>query len=370
MHPSQKHQTANHVRRRRESAIPYYRLMFTLLLVLVCTNAAVAIPLSEYRERVMTAIAALDFLRETTDSQHSLKDEIVTANVREARAALVLKEAVEWNGAKIQVDNSWLEAELKQLEQLSAADVSRSAGLERVLERLQAIAERLSEIERSKASPALTRTEMDQRLTAILHRPEYAHTAKEESALTRLWRQFWRWIASLFPQRAPLDPSAAKGVSQVAQIFVLAIALAAIAWVARKFLPRFVRNSQTKKASKPRARVVLGERLEPDQSAADLLAEAEALARAGDLRGAIRRGYIALLVELADRKIISLAQYKTNRDYLGAVREIQGLHRNMETLTNNYEQHWYGLAPAEESDWAAFRAGYQKVSSFEARVPS
>jgi hypothetical protein len=359
-----------HPRGRRKHALPYYRLLSTLLLVLVWGTAAVAIPLKEYRERVLKAIASLDLLHETEDSSHSLKDEIVTTNIRAARESLVFKETVEWDGAKIQVDNSWLEEELKRLEQLSAADVKRSEGLERVLERLQAIAERLAEIEQTRASPAVTRAELNQRLAAILHRPEYARTPKKESALSRLWIQFWRWITSLFPQRAPLNPSAAKGVSRIAQIFVLAIALASIVYVVRKFLPRLLRSSQAKKASKPRARVVLGERLEPDQSAADLLAEAEDLARAGDLRGAIRRGYIALLVELADRKIISLAQHKTNRDYLGAVREIQGLHRNMETLTNNYEQHWYGFVPAEESDWAAFRAGYKQVSSFESRLSS
>jgi hypothetical protein len=33
----------------------------------------------------------------------------------------------------------------------------------------------------------------------------------------------------------------------------------------------------------------------------------------------------------------------------------------MEVLTNNFELHWYGLAPADENDWAAFRAGYKEA---------
>src|SRR5258708_15841261 len=122
-----------------------------------------------------------------------------------------------------------------------------------------------------------------------------------------------------------------------------------------------MRYRSARKKIKAEARVVLGERLEPDQSASDLLAEAEALARAGDLRGSIRRGYIARLVELADRKIISLAQYKTNRDYLRSVRELHRLYPNMKALTNNFEQHWYGSVAAQEDDWAAFRAGYKEA---------
>ena len=368
---SQPNHTATDAHHPRQMTRSYLRGVFALLLVVLSASAAVAVPLSEYRERVRKAIATLDLLHESEDFQtQSQKDEFTATNLRATREALPARETVEWNGAKFSVDNSWLQDELRALEALSAADVKRSAGLERILERLQAIAERLAEIDHSKAASAPTRAELNERLAVILHRPEYARTVKAESAVSRLWRQFWKWIAELFPKRTPLDAGSARGISRGAQIFVLAIALAAIAYVLWKFLPRLRRNSQTKKERKPRARVVLGERLEPDQSAADLLAQAEELARAGDLRGAIRRGYIALLVELADRKIISLAQHKTNRDYLGAVREIQSLHRNMETLTRNFEQHWYGLVPAEESDWAAFRAGYKQVSSSQFRVSS
>ena len=108
---------------------------------------------------------------------------------------------------------------------------------------------------------------------------------------------------------------------------------------------------------------MLGERLEPDQSAGDLLAQAEALARAGDLRAAIRKAYIALLCELGDRKIIRLAQHKTNRDYLRALRGITPLHDEVRKLTHSFEYHWYGFVPATESEWSAFRNGYQRAVS-------
>jgi hypothetical protein len=106
---------------------------------------------------------------------------------------------------------------------------------------------------------------------------------------------------------------------------------------------------------------VLGELLEPDQTAADLLAQAEALAKQGDLRAAIRKAYIALLCELGDRKIISLGQSKTNRDYLHAVRDKASLYASMRKLTNTFELHWYGFAPAAEADWTEFKKGYRLI---------
>ena len=109
------------------------------------------------------------------------------------------------------------------------------------------------------------------------------------------------------------------------------------------------------------ARVILGEKILADQDAGDLFAEAEKFAREGDLRSAIRKGYIALLCELSDRKIIGLAQHKTNRDYLRDVRSRGEIHRNMNSMTNSFEHTWYGFAPANEGDWQEFRDCYKQT---------
>jgi hypothetical protein len=102
----------------------------------------------------------------------------------------------------------------------------------------------------------------------------------------------------------------------------------------------------------------LGERLEPDATATDLLAEAEALARQGDLRAAIRKAYIALLVELGERKLVSLAHHKTNRDYLNSLRSLPQVHSRMRDLTESFERHWYGFVTVTPNDWQDFRTGY------------
>ena len=208
------------------------------------------------------------------------------------------------------------------------------------------------------------------KLEAILQRPEFADKKDEGegNALERLWRsllnvwkRFMQWLRDLFPRGEGLKPGSAGTASSFAQLIIIALALGIIGYVLWKFWPVFSRNISLGKREKREARVVLGERLEPDQTSADLLNEAEALARAGNLRAAIRKGYIALLCELGDRNIIRLAQHKTNRDYLRAVRQIEPLHQEMQQLTQSFENHWYGFVPATETDWHAFRSGFQKA---------
>ena len=130
-----------------------------------------------------------------------------------------------------------------------------------------------------------------------------------------------RWLARFFRGPKPVAGASSPLIGTLAQILVVGVCLAGIAFLVWKLGPRYFGKLRRRKKQKREARIVLGERLEPDQTAADLLAQAEALARNGDLRAAIRKAYIALLCELGDRKIVSLAQHKTNRDYLNSVRE-------------------------------------------------
>jgi hypothetical protein len=144
----------------------------------------------------------------------------------------------------------------------------------------------------------------------------------------------------------------------IVQVIVIGVAVAVLLYVVISLLRRFKLNRSPKARKKKGPRIVLGERLEPEATSTDLLSQAEALARHGDIRGAIRKAYIALLVELGDRKLISLAQHKTNRDYLNSVRTVPPLHSTMRGLTDIFERHWYGLEQATPNDWQDFRAGY------------
>lgn len=337
----------------------FRRTCFAVSLVLFCAAVVPAVPVKEYHQQVKQAVKLLDAVSHSEESE-SIDDYHTrdVESVRRVRELLPLQESVEFNSADFEVDNGWLHESLDHYSKDSSQN--RYELLQGTIERLKALDERMTELEGPMIA-ASSNAENDRKLAEILSRSEYARKVQEESALTKLLDRFVKWLTSWLPKPKPMAEGSASIVGAIAKWVVILLSLAVLAFVLKLFLPRLLKGGGPKKKRKDKARIVLGERLEPDQSALDLLSEAEALARRGELRAAIRRAYIALLVELGDRKVISLAQYKTNRDYLRAMREIEPLYRNVKVLTDSFERHWYGLAQASESDWVQFRSGYNQA---------
>jgi Domain of unknown function (DUF4129) len=336
------------------------RLSFVLLLITLSMGSVVAMPLDEYRSRIHQALDKLYELwgerASETVPEYAAR---ASATFDEVRKLVPPDETIEWEGGRVRVNNSWLENEFKDYQQLQPSDSRRGDVLVRITERLSAIGNRLDEIDPQKGNvtPATAKDEEKARLEAILRRAEYTEKPPEKS----LWERFREWLASLFPSRNPLQPGQSSWLSFIAMLLIFGLAGGVIAYAVLKFLPFFKGRDARLKLEKRGPRVVLGERLAPEQTAADLLAEAESLARKGEIRAAIRKGYIALLCELGDRKVLTLAQHKTNHDYLRAVREKRPLLNEMQKLTASFENHWYGSAPATPNDWTTFRSGYQQT---------
>lgn len=340
-------------------------MLLLALLFFVSAFNVVAIPLATYRDRVHQCQIALDSLQAIgEDADETSREERISRTLADVRRLLPPTEKVEVGGPTLEVDNRWLANALQGYEDPSTSSERRKALLTETTERLGVLAEELAELENKTASSSNTenREEAKTRLASILRRDEYARKSADGNAISRLWRQFATWLRSLFPNSPQIDPDRARRLSQIAQFLVVGLALAMIAYVLWKFGPRVWHSkANRKKKGKREARVVLGERLEPDQTSADLLAEAEVLARDGQLRAAIRKAYIALLCELGDRKVLGLAPHKTNRDYLRSLRNQEELYQEMLVLTNSFEIHWYGFIPANMDDWNMFRAGYHQA---------
>jgi hypothetical protein len=318
-----------------------------------------AAALSDYQHRVSNGAAAIELIARA-DQSYS-EPVLFQGRLLAVRQLLPAKEDVEMGGQRISVDNSWLHEALSEYEK-TTNQTKRAEILTRTAERLRAIEERLKEIDSAKTADS-DKDASKGRLAEILRRPEYIQTAPESSALDRLLERFFRWLGRLFPKSKPIQPGGSQLVSSVAQLLVVGLSIAVIGFLVWRYGPRIIRGRKKKKKKKAKreARIVLGEHLDEDQTAADLLAQAESLARNGDLRAAIRKAYIALLCELGDRKLISLAQHKTNRDYLNSVRDKGSLYAGMRKLTQTFELHWYGFVPARETDWTEFRNGYRKI---------
>ncbi|MGI8918332.1 MAG: DUF4129 domain-containing protein [Pyrinomonadaceae bacterium] len=335
------------------------RLSCALLLLLTLAFATAAgKSLSEYHLQLRESITALDTMSQHDESESETdRATRIGQTLAAVRAALPETDTVETGGVTVTVNNSWLHRELETYEK---TQMDRAGTLTRILERLRALEQRVEEIDQSGRTPS-DKEAAGKRLADILSRPEYSRSTQNESALTRLWNRLMKWLSQLIPKPKPMAPGNAGWLSVVAQVLVVLLAVGVIAYVIKTFAPRIFKRRRGKKKSKPEPRIVLGETLAPDESAGDILASAEELARRGELRAAIRKAYIALLVELGDRKILSLAQYKTNRDYLGAMRAVEPLHTNVKSLTDSFERHWYGFVSATDADWTNFRARYKQA---------
>jgi hypothetical protein len=337
----------------------------------VCApQRADAASLEDYRARVQTATTALEGLHQTFDETGDVNSPefiaLETRTFQEVRDLLPAREKIEGAGVAFDVDNRWLHDELDLYPKIAPDETGeRDELLLRVSERLRALHTRLAEA--AVAMAARDKEAEKGRLNAILQRREYNEQAAEDTALSRLREKFKSWLRGLLPQSSPLGEEAAGTFSVVARLFVFALTAAVVIYVLWKYGAQLLPRNRARKKVKSEARVVLGERLAPGQTPADLVEQAESLARAGDLRGAIRKAYIAVLVELGERRILRLAAHKTNRDYLSALRqERAALYGDMQPLTHNYERHWYGFAPATDADWHDFRSRCRqaiKVSS-------
>lgn len=345
----------------RHSAKTSTLLLLSIALLLISAVALRAATLADYASRVSRAVALIDELQSAyeNESGHSSPKQLADANLILVRQLLPEKETVKLDGQTISVDNSWMYPALSEFEKSNSSS-ERQDVIARIAERLRAIHEHLQELEKATNTAGTDKDSEKGRLAEILRRPEYLQTAPEGSALESLIDRFLRWLNKLIPHPKPIRPGGAAWLSRLIQIVIIALSLGAIAMLIWRFGPRLL-SGRRKKNPKREARIVLGETLEADQTSADLLAQAEILAREGNLRAAIRKAYIALLCELGDRKIISLAQHKTNRDYLNSVRDKGSLYASMRKLTSSFESHWYGFVPANEDDWNEFRAAYKST---------
>jgi hypothetical protein len=285
------------------------------------------------------------------------------AVLAEIRAALPATEKIEWEGTSLETGNLWLAEKLKAFETESIDWPQRRLILDEVDERISALESTLAELE----NPAVSERSKDEdkrKLAEILRREEYQKPEPAgESWFEKLQRRIREWFNEKFP-RPDLPPGATSGLQSASvylQILLYVAILGLIGFLIYRFAPFLAQKFRRRHREGREERVILGEKLAAHENAQSLFGDAEALAKTGNLRGAIRKGYIALLCELSDRSVIGLARHKTNRDYLRDVRRQPELYQNLSGLTRNYERHWYGFEDADEADWHEFKSQYQKA---------
>ena len=87
----------------------------------------------------------------------------------------------------------------------------------------------------------------------------------------------------------------------------------------------------------------------------------------GDLRLALRAFYLATLAHLAAREIVSIARFKSNRDYQAEVnRRARGAAELRTAFTENvgaFDRAWYGLYEVTAEGVAEFRSNFERIRS-------
>lgn len=342
--------------------------VLAVILVLFAPVAIDAKSLADYRKSVRIVRDSVDELsihvagseNKTSEKNVEYERELVAL----IRTNLPATEKIEWQGTSVETGNQWLSDKLDVF-QREENPVKRAEILATVGERLSSLQEKIVELENSSVSDH-TKDEDKRKLAEILSREDYRKPEQnEESLLQRWWRQLMEWLESVFPSPNLSDaqPTGFQSFSLILQILVYALVAGVIGFTVYKFAPLFINKYRTREKSEKKDRVILGEKIAANESAENLFVEAEKLAREGNLRAAIRKGYIAVLCDLSDKKIIGLAHYKTNRDYLRDVRKHRVIYENMNGLTDSFERHWYGFQSADDRDWNEFRQEYKKVVS-------
>lgn len=334
-----------------------FRLSAAAILVVLISLPAFAITLEEHKAR------NADALWRAEDAEYYLVngegDEEVRNFVKHIRDNFPPTVKIEWYGGTADASNEWLLRRADDLQKQTVAG-EKLAIVREMREYLSTIEFKLRELETAVAETR-SKDEDKQKLAEILRREEYQKPqAKEESLFTRLFREFIEWLENIFP-KPKLPTTSGSGMEMLSFVLQIlfyvglaALLVLLIIKVAPLIFPSFKRQAKPKK----KKRVILGEDIAEHETAKDIFGEAERLAREGDLRGAIRKGYIALLCELADKKVIGLSRHKTNRDYLRDVRTRRELHPRMKSVTDTFERHWYGFQKSGEHDWTRFREEY------------
>lgn len=191
--------------------------------------------------------------------------------------------------------------------------------------------------------------EVNARAARILEGPEYEEFA--DSRGRGLRELLSRWLDALLSDPDEGDPTAVAGPGAsiplpgpafflvVGVLFALAVAL---------FL--FLRH-ETPLPAAPTAAATAPKVEDPRERAPrDWLAQANALAEAGRYREALRALYLATLVALDRRQILSFDPTLTNWQYLRQIRDAP-IRSDFRELTRLFDHKWYGHEPTDQVDF-------------------
>lgn len=340
----------------------FFRTIGLLLLISFSTVTFRAdTMIADYRQRVTSATEGITELIEAYADQSAQKDSAakIPDIYRELFLLLPPQEDIVLNGEKITVDNHWFSEGLEASKSAESME-SKMQILDGIFARLQRLQDEIAASE-SAGQPAKDEDKL--KIAEILQRPEYRRPQNSKPNVgEELLRRLAEWLESLFPR--PISASPQGGFASLSGWLRLSL-IALLSFIGVYILYRIIRAVLKDKAitdvSDSRVHVILGETIDEGSEAETLFNEAENMANAGDIRGAIRKTYVGLLLGFSKRKVITLAKHKTNSDYLLELKKTPAFYGPAGYLTATFEKFWYGGRKADTTDWEDFRRRCRQI---------
>ncbi len=319
----------------------------SFLITLAAANALGASSLLEYEKRVVRAGEQVERMKRDRD--------YIEEGVATVKKLLPSTEDVRSGDQSIAVDNKWLHSAIDAY----VADESSQEGakkLEEIKGRLKALDEELRKmLDRPAAGEGQTSND---KMAEILNRSEFR--PKVENRIAALIRSVKAQVVE-FVQKLYLKVfnaifgEGAEG-NPVYRGVIIALLIGVGVIVVRMAMG--LRRGEKKRKKK---REVLGEEIEAEVTADDLAGAALAAARAGDFRNGIRKLYIALIYELAERNLVEIERDTTNHEYLAQAARFRPLIGPMSYLTDRFDYFWYGMFSSSEEDFSSYFVRYKEA---------
>jgi hypothetical protein len=336
----------------------YRRSSFFLFLFVpvffTISAAGASIPFTGYATRIERAQAAIaELIENDTPAERSLKE------LSAIKRLIPRQQDVQFDGKVIRVDNSWLHIAIDEVAKKPASDIDgRRDLLTEISARLSALRERMR-----GSQQVASAGDQSAQLNRILARPEYHLDEEKESSIKEFLKRIWEELLRLL---IGLDPTPVRGAELPSTgllsgfRILLVIILLVTSVIGAIHLTKRLRRRRRPEEERD-VREVLGEELAGDVTSGDLLATAAELAKQGDYRTAIRRVYIALLLDLERRGKLPLHPSKTNRDYLNAMRSERNIYPTFSIMTGTFEIIWYGQRRSTEEEFKGFVSRYKEA---------
>ena len=156
--------------------------------------------LAKYRGSIRDARLAVENLLAPDVEDESFEDyqKLERATLAKIRRDVPVSGQIEWQNQTFETNNQWLAETLNKFEREPVKSPKREAFLNEIAERLDAIEQKLDELENAVAAPR-SKDEDKQKLAEILRREEYQKpVAAEESLFYKIYRKIMEWLEKIF----------------------------------------------------------------------------------------------------------------------------------------------------------------------------